>query len=143
MACVGGSGTGHFRLSRNHLPAATGRCYLPRRVTLWLGTGDPRYVALPLVMCQVCFYRCHDWSYLGLGGNVVDWIAYGHVKQSAKDNSEFGKGDTGMAPESANNAKEGGGLIPTLLFASRLRQHGGIPRRYGANWYRTRPFHGQ
>ncbi|MBY5944639.1 tripartite tricarboxylate transporter permease [Photobacterium rosenbergii] len=54
----------------------------------------------------------------GLGGNVVDWIAYGHVKQSAKDNSEFGKGDVRgvLAPESANNAKEGGGLIPTLLF---------------------------
>ena len=54
----------------------------------------------------------------GLGGSVVDWIAYGHVKQTAKDTSEFGKGDIRgvLAPESANNAKEGGGLIPTLLF---------------------------
>lgn len=55
----------------------------------------------------------------GLGGSVVDWIAYGHVKQTAKDSSQFGKGDIRgvLAPESANNAKEGGGLIPTLLFA--------------------------
>ncbi len=54
----------------------------------------------------------------GLGGSVVDWIAYGHVVQTAKDKSQFGKGDIRgvLAPESANNAKEGGGLIPTLLF---------------------------
>jgi putative tricarboxylic transport membrane protein len=55
----------------------------------------------------------------GLGGSVVDWIAYGHVKQTVKDTSMFGQGDIRgvLAPESANNAKEGGGLIPTLLFA--------------------------
>lgn len=54
----------------------------------------------------------------GLGGSVVDWIAYGHVAQTAKDKSQFGKGDVRgvIAPESANNAKEGGGLVPTLLF---------------------------
>ena len=54
----------------------------------------------------------------GLGGSVVDWIAYGHVVQTAKDKSQFGRGDIRgvLAPESANNAKEGGGLIPTLLF---------------------------
>jgi TctA family transporter len=54
----------------------------------------------------------------GLGGSVVDWIAYGNVVQTAKDKSQFGSGDIRgvLAPESANNAKEGGGLIPTLLF---------------------------
>lgn len=54
----------------------------------------------------------------GLGGTVVDWIAYGHVVQTSKDKSRFGTGDIRgvLAPESANNAKEGGGLIPTLLF---------------------------
>jgi TctA family transporter len=54
----------------------------------------------------------------GLGGSVVDWIAYGHVVQSSRDKSQFGKGDIRgvLAPESANNAKEGGALIPTLLF---------------------------
>ena len=54
----------------------------------------------------------------GLGGSVVDWIAYGHVVQTARDKSQFGAGDIRgvLAPESANNAKEGGGLIPTLLF---------------------------
>lgn len=54
----------------------------------------------------------------GLGGGVVDWIAYGHVVQTSKDRGNFGKGDIRgvIAPESANNAKEGGALLPTLLF---------------------------
>ncbi len=54
----------------------------------------------------------------GLGGTVVDWIAYSHLKQTSKNTSNIGKGDIRgvIAPESANNAKEGGALIPTLLF---------------------------
>ena len=54
----------------------------------------------------------------GLGGSVVDWIAYGHTVQSTKDKSQFGKGEIRgvIGPESSNNAKEGGGLVPTLLF---------------------------
>ena len=54
----------------------------------------------------------------GMGGSVVDWIAYSHAKQSIKDTSNLGKGDIRgvIAPESANNAKEGGALLPTLLF---------------------------
>ncbi len=54
----------------------------------------------------------------GLGGSVVDWIAYGHTVQSTKDKSDFGKGEVRgvIGPESSNNAKEGGGLVPTLLF---------------------------
>jgi putative tricarboxylic transport membrane protein len=54
----------------------------------------------------------------GLGGGVVDWIAYGHVVQSSKDTSKFGQGDIRgvIAPESANNALQGGALMPTLLF---------------------------
>ncbi len=54
----------------------------------------------------------------GLGGSVVDWLAYGSAVQTAKDKSMFGKGDIRgvIAPESSNNAKEGGGLVPTLIF---------------------------
>ncbi|MBF9060438.1 tricarboxylate transporter [Rhodobacterales bacterium HKCCSP123] len=54
----------------------------------------------------------------GLGGSVVDWIAYGFTVQSSKDKSKFGKGDIRgvIGPESSNNAKEGGGLVPTLIF---------------------------
>jgi len=54
----------------------------------------------------------------GLGGSVVDWLAYGHAVQTTKDKSNFGKGEIRgvVGPESSNNAKEGGGLVPTLLF---------------------------
>jgi TctA family transporter len=55
----------------------------------------------------------------GLGASVVDWFAYGHALQTEKDASKtFGTGDVRgvIAPESANNAKEGGALIPTIAF---------------------------
>lgn len=54
----------------------------------------------------------------GLGGSVSDWISYGHTVQSAKDKSQFGKGDIRgvIGPEAANNSCAGGNLIPTLLF---------------------------
>ena len=54
----------------------------------------------------------------GLGGSVVDWIAYGHSVQTTKDRANFGKGEIRgvIGPESSSNAKEGGGLVPTLLF---------------------------
>lgn len=62
----------------------------------------------------------------GLGGSIVDWIAYGHAVQSARDKSQFGKGDIRgvIAPETANNASRAGALIPTVAF--------GIPGSLGA-----------
>lgn len=55
----------------------------------------------------------------GIGANVIDWIAYGYAARSIKNSHEtFGKGDVRgvIASESANNAKEGGALVPTLVF---------------------------
>lgn len=54
----------------------------------------------------------------GLGGSVADWITYGHVVQTSKDRSQFGKGDVRgvIGPEAASNSITGGSLIPTLLF---------------------------
>ena len=54
----------------------------------------------------------------GLGGPVVTWIAYGHLVQTTKDRDMLGKGDIRgvIAPESANNADNGGALIPALMF---------------------------
>lgn len=54
----------------------------------------------------------------GLGSSVADWFAYAHAIQTEKNPENFGKGDVRgvIAPESSNNAKEGGDLIPTLLF---------------------------
>jgi TctA family transporter len=54
----------------------------------------------------------------GLGSTVADWFAYSHAAQTEKDPERFGKGDVRgvIAPESSNNAKEGGALIPTIAF---------------------------
>jgi len=55
----------------------------------------------------------------GIGSSVVDWLAYGHAAQSARGGSStFGKGDVRgvIAPESANDSKDGGDLITTLLM---------------------------
>ncbi|KMK65143.1 tripartite tricarboxylate transporter permease [Puniceibacterium sp. IMCC21224] len=55
----------------------------------------------------------------GITGSVTDWIAYGHALRTEKGAAEtFGKGDVRgvIAPESANNAKEGGSLVPTIAF---------------------------
>ena len=54
----------------------------------------------------------------GLGAAIVDWLAYGHAVQSAKDKSKFGEGDIRgvIAPEAANNAVQGGALIPAVAF---------------------------
>lgn len=61
---------------------------------------------------------CLGGALPGIGGSVIDWIAYGHAVQTTKNPENYGKGDVRgvIAPESANNAKEGGALIPTLIF---------------------------
>ena len=62
----------------------------------------------------------------GIGGTVASFVAYGHAVQSAKDSSQFGKGDIRgvIAPEACNDAKDGGSLVPVLAF--------GIPGSEGA-----------
>ncbi len=54
----------------------------------------------------------------GIGGAAIDWILYGITVQSSRDKSQYGKGDIRgvIGPGSADNAKEGGVLIPTLFF---------------------------
>jgi len=55
----------------------------------------------------------------GLGSQVVDWLAYGHAAQTCKGGRQtFGSGDVRgvIAPESANDAKDGGDLVTTLLL---------------------------
>ncbi|WP_027211070.1 tripartite tricarboxylate transporter permease [Burkholderia sp. WSM2232] len=55
----------------------------------------------------------------GITGAVTDWIAYGHALQTAKGAKQsFTTGDVRgvIAPEAANNAREGGSLVPMLSF---------------------------
>ena len=55
----------------------------------------------------------------GITGAVTDWLAYGHALQTEKGAKDtFTTGDVRgvIAPESANNAREGGMLVPMLAF---------------------------
>ena len=54
----------------------------------------------------------------GVGGTVATFVAYMLCVQTTKDKSKFGKGDIRgvIATESANDAKDGGALLPTLLL---------------------------
>lgn len=54
----------------------------------------------------------------GLGGTVAAFLSYSSTAQTAKDRDTFGTGNIKgvIAPESANNAKDGGSLIPTVAF---------------------------
>jgi len=53
----------------------------------------------------------------GIGAAVIDWIAYAHAKRTVK-NADFGNGDVRgiIAAESANSAKDGGHMVPTIAF---------------------------
>ena len=54
----------------------------------------------------------------GVGVTVIDWVAYGLAKRFTKDGPQFGQGNIAgvIAPEAANNAKEGGYLLPTIAL---------------------------
>jgi TctA family transporter len=54
----------------------------------------------------------------GIGSAVIDWIVYGYAVRTEKNPETFGSGDVRgvIAPESSNNAKEGGHLVPTIAF---------------------------
>ncbi len=54
----------------------------------------------------------------GLGGVASAFFTYGYAQRISKNPETFGKGNVEgvIAPEAANNAKEGGALIPTIGF---------------------------
>ncbi len=54
----------------------------------------------------------------GLGGTVAAFLSYSSTAQTARDRDTFGTGNIKgvIAPEAANNAKDGGSLIPTVAF---------------------------
>jgi TctA family transporter len=54
----------------------------------------------------------------GIGVTVIEWLAYGSATRNRGEGPPFGQGNIRgvIAPESANNAKEGGALLPTLGF---------------------------
>lgn len=54
----------------------------------------------------------------GVGGETAPFVAYGWARRGAANPDGFGHGviEGVIAPESSNNAKEGGALVPTLAL---------------------------
>ena len=54
----------------------------------------------------------------GLGGEAAGWMCYAFAVSRSKEPERFGKGavEGVIAPSTGMNAKEGGGLLPTLFF---------------------------
>ena len=54
----------------------------------------------------------------GIGGEVATFVGYAHAKQTSRHPEMFGEGtiEGVIGPESANNSKEGGAMLPTLAF---------------------------
>jgi putative tricarboxylic transport membrane protein len=54
----------------------------------------------------------------GIGGTVSSFVAYGQAAQMSKNRDQFGKGaiEGVIASEAANDSKEGGALLPTIIF---------------------------
>lgn len=65
-----------------------------------------------------CFIGIYIGMVPGVGGVVASFMAYGVAVQMSKTPEKFGKGaiEGVIAVESANDAKEGGNLLPTLAF---------------------------
>lgn len=89
---------------------------MTKNVTIWTGVKDAWKHKWLATRCAVI--GTYIGMLPGLGGAIVDWLAYGHAVQSAKDKSQFGQGDIRgvIAPEAANNAIKGGSLVPTVAF---------------------------
>lgn len=54
----------------------------------------------------------------GLGSSVGVWMSYAFASRTVKSDIPFGEGAIAgvIAPEAANNSKEGGAMVPTLFF---------------------------
>jgi TctA family transporter len=93
--------------------------------------GDVSQVTFRHVMEGCAAVLTHWWLFLkssaigaivgivpGVGGETSPFVAYAAAKQSSRTAASYGKGNIEgvIAPESSNNAKEGGALVPTLAF---------------------------
>lgn len=94
----------------NHTPVATFK---------GMGQGVKDTLRNWFLVLRCAFIGAFCGTVPGITGSVTDWIAYGHALQTEKGASEtFGKGDVRgvIAPEAANNSREGGMLVPMLAF---------------------------
>lgn len=111
------------------VPLVLGLFALPEVVKLWetsnrlvesnntkqlklIYTGILRAIKKPILWIRSSFIGVGIGMIPGIGGLVAPFLAHTLAKKSKK----FQKIDGVIAPESSNNAKEGGALIPTIAL---------------------------
>lgn len=88
----------------------------------WTQVGDGILFTLrhPRVLIQSSFLGTLCGMVPGVGGSIAGFLAYGTVRQQAvsREGRPLGTGNPigVLAPEAANDAKDGGALLPTVVF---------------------------
>ena len=137
---------GIFALAEIFDLVLTGRTTISDRVHPDRLTGSVRRGLASVFRHFGLFLRCSVLGTVigmipGIGGTVASFVAYGHATQSCRDpQATFGRGDIRgvLAPEAANDAKDGGSLVPVLalgipgsastaLLIAALTLHGIVP----------------
>lgn len=116
-AIVGGLFVVPEMLERRSMPPnATSRAINTTLRDVALGMRETaRHKALTL---RASLYGVGIGALPGLGSSVAAWLAYGDASQSLRGPTKAGDGAIAcvIAPEAANNSKEGGAMVPTLFF---------------------------
>lgn len=83
-----------------------------------IGRGIVAVVRRPYLLIKSSLIGVFIGIIPGVGGDTAPFVAYASAKQTSSDPSAFGKGciEGVIAPESSNNAKEGGALVTTLAL---------------------------
>jgi TctA family transporter len=83
---------------------------------VWLGMKDVVRHWTLVLRSSIIGFICG--AIPGVGASIACFIAYGHAKQTSKHPERFGTGTVEgvIAPESANDAKEGGAVLTTLAL---------------------------
>jgi len=81
-----------------------------------IGTYD--VLKRPLLLLRSCVIGTTVGIVPGVGGSVAAFISYAYAKRFSKTPESFGNGNVEgiIAAEVANDAKEGGSLLPTVAF---------------------------
>jgi putative tricarboxylic transport membrane protein len=97
-------------------PIAAGRGKRTKGYGVWSGVKET--LKRPFLVIRCSAIGVLVGAIPGLGGTMAGFLAYLHAKQTCRNSGTFGTGDVRgvIAPESANDAKEGGSLLPTLAF---------------------------
>lgn len=116
-AFVGGIFAVPEMLSRFELDAESKQIAVKTRLRDVLAGMWTTFRYIPLVI-RSSIYGILVGIMPGVGSSVSVWMSYAYAARTVKSEIPFGKGAIAgvIAPEAANNSKEGGAMVPTLFF---------------------------